>query len=77
MPGKKPKPANDGGPVLVILEEIRSQNRAILEAVERYYLEIRHELTDLRREVQAETGMLRSAVQLIGADVQQLEADVK
>jgi chromosome segregation ATPase len=76
MPGKKPRSAGNGGPVLVILEEIRSQNRAALEAVEGHHQEIRREFQDLRSDVQSEMRMVRSAVQGIGGDVQQLRIEV-
>ena len=61
---------------MVILEEIRSQNRAALEAVEGHHQEIGREFQDLRSDIKAEVRMVRSAVQVIGADVQQLRAEV-
>jgi chromosome segregation ATPase len=79
MPDKKRQPAKPeggGGPVMVILEEIRSQNRAALEAVEGHHQEIRRELQDFRREVQSETRMFRAAVQGNSADLQQLKTEV-
>lgn len=77
MPGKKrpSKPPGDG-PVMVILEEIRSQNRATLEAVEAHREEFRRELQDLHTETRGEMGMLRSAAQGIAADVQHIKAEV-
>ena len=76
MPGKKPRPAGNGGAVMVILEEIRSQNRATIEAVEGHHQEIRRQLQDVRGDVQAEMRMVRSAVQAVGGDVQQLKVEV-
>ncbi|HEY6552356.1 MAG TPA: hypothetical protein VI669_03330 [Vicinamibacteria bacterium] len=79
MPGKKRqplKPDGGGGPVMVILEEIRSQNRAALEAVQGHHQEIRREIQDFRGEVHSDMRMLRSAVQANGADLQHLKAEV-
>ena len=61
---------------MVILEEIRSQNRIALEAVEGHHQEIRRELQDFRSEFQSDTRMLRSAVQGNAADLQHLKAEV-
>jgi hypothetical protein len=79
MPGKKrqpPKAEGGGGPVMVILEEIRSQNRASLEAVEGHHQEIRRELQDFRSEVQSEVRLVRKAVQGNGVDLQQLKMEI-
>ena len=61
---------------MVILEEIRSQNRAALEAVEGHHQEIRREFQDLRGNVQSEMRMVRAAVQGVGGDVQRLKIEI-
>lgn len=53
---------------MVILEEI--------EAVEGHHQEIHRELQDFPGEVQPEIRMVRSAVQAIGGDLQQLRVEV-
>ncbi len=91
MAGKKRSSTpSESGPVLVILEEIRSQNRATLEAVEAHRGEFRREIQELRsatradvdvlksaaRELVSDVAVLGSALQGVAADLQQLKTDL-
>lgn len=77
MPGKKrPKTTSTGGPVMIILEEIRSQNRATIETVEARHQEARRDLQDFRTEVRGDVQMVQGAVQAHRDDIRQLRAEL-
>jgi hypothetical protein len=77
MPAKKrPKAPSPGGPVLVILEEIRSQNRATIETVEARHQEARRDLQDFRTEVRSDLQVVQGALQAHREDIRALRASV-
>ncbi len=61
---------------MIILEEIRSQNRATIERVESHHEEIRRELQDFRSDIRGEFRMVQGVLQSHGTDVRQLKADI-
>ena len=80
MPAKKrparPKapPADPSGPAwLVILEDIRAQNRLTIETVEARHDEMRRELQNFRGEVRADMSVLRTIVQGQSIDIRDLK----
>lgn len=80
MPAKKrparPKapPTDPSGPAwLVILEDIRSQNRLTIETVEARHDEMRRELQNFRGEVRADMSVLRTIVQGQSIDIRDLK----
>jgi hypothetical protein len=74
MPGKKgPKTSSSAGPVMVILEEIRSQNRATIETVEARHQETRRDLQDFRTEVRGEFRVVHDVLRAHGEDIGQLK----
>lgn len=80
MPAKKrhprPKapPTDPSGPAwLVILEDIRSQNRVIIETVDACHDEMQRELQDFSAEVHADISALRTFVQGPSIDIRDLQ----
>jgi chromosome segregation ATPase len=80
MPAKKrparPKapPADASGPAwLVILEDIRSQNRLTIETVDARHEEMRRELQNFRGEVRADISALRTIAQGQSIDIRDLK----
>ncbi len=74
MPGKKrPKASSTAGPVMVILEEIRSQNRATIETVEARHQETRRDLEDFRTEVRGQFRVVHDVLRAHGEDIGQLK----
>jgi archaellum component FlaC len=75
MPGKKPppkKPRAASGPAWqVILEEMRSQNRATIEAVQSTRTELKQEIAELRENTTARFQTLESAVQSTRIELKQ------
>jgi DNA repair ATPase RecN len=73
MPGKKPppkKPRAASGPAWqVIIEEIRSQNRVTIEAVQGTRTELKQEIAELREDTTARFQTLESAVRALRKDV--------
>ena len=61
---------------MVTLEEIRSQNRATIEAVEAHHQGIRKELHEFRTEARADVRMLQAGIQNHSAEVRQIKTDV-
>ena len=78
MPARKrqPPPAGEGGSILVLVEEMRSQNRPSLEVVQAHHRQMRQDLQDFRGEVQSEFGIVHAAIKTIGGEVQQLKVEV-
>ena len=54
---------------MVILEEIRSQNRAMIEAVEAHREEFSRQLRDFRAEVRRDMQVLHAVVREHGAAI--------
>ena len=81
MPGKKPppkKPPAASEPAWqVILEEIRSQNRATIEAVQSSHGELKRDIAELRGETTARFQVLEAAVRQNGADIRQNSTDIQ
>jgi hypothetical protein len=80
MPGRK-RPAkakkslqSSDAPWQVILEEIRSQNVATMEAVEARHEEMRREVQNFRGEMHTDVSVLRTVVQGLAVDVRDLKA---
>ena len=72
MPGKKPPPAWE-----VILEDIRSQNRATIEAVWSVRDELKREIAERQELTDARLQTLESAVRQNSTDVLTLQGDVR
>ena len=73
-PGPKAPPADPSGPAwLAILEDIRSQNRVIIETVDACYDEMRRELQNFSAEVHADISALRTFVQGQSIDIRDLQ----
>jgi hypothetical protein len=72
MPGKKPPEAWE-----VILEEIRSQNRGTIEAVESKSSELKRGIAELREDTGVRLQTLESAVRQNSTDIQALQGDVR
>ena len=74
---KKPSPSSEQPPWQIILEEIRSQNRATIEAVEasRTALELRIER--LERETSGRDAAMEMAIRELRLTVQQNSADIR
>jgi archaellum component FlaC len=81
MPGKKPppkKPRAASGPAWqVILEEMRSQNRATIEAVQSTRTELKQEIAELREDATARFQTLESAVRALRKDVRNVADKVE
>ena len=81
MSGKKPPaktkpPSPPGPPWQVILEEIQSQNRVAMDAVQAHHEEARRELQNFRGEVHANMSMLRTIIQGHSIDIRDLKTGV-
>lgn len=63
--------------VMVLLEEIRSQNRATIETVEARYGELRREMHAFRDEFRTELSLIRNVVQGHTGDIRDLRTDVR
>lgn len=61
---------------MVILEEIRSQNRATIEAVDAHRQESSRELQAFGSEIRGDIQALHAVVREHGADVRQLKSDI-
>lgn len=76
MPTKKrttpPEP-----PWQVILEEMRSQNRATIEAVEVSRVKLERGLEQLREQTNARLEVLEAGVRQNSTDIRHLQADVR
>lgn len=75
MPTKKPKPPEP--PWQVILEEIRSQNRATIEAVEASRTALEQRIDRLEHETRTRDAALEMAIRELRLDVRQLQGDVR
>jgi DNA repair ATPase RecN len=74
MPSKKPKPRKPPeAPWQVILEEIKSQNRAAMEAVEAHHEEMRREVQSFRGEFHSDMSVVRTLLQGYGVDIRDLK----
>jgi chromosome segregation ATPase len=81
MPGKKP-PSKDPQPApgpgwQVILEEILSQNRATIEAVQSTRDELKRDMAEFREDTNTRFQGLEAAVRQNGADIRQNSADIR
>ena len=72
MPGKKSPPAWE-----VILEEIRSQNRITIEAVQSTRDELKREIAERQERTDGRLQTLESAVRQNSTDIQALRGDVR
>jgi hypothetical protein len=61
---------------MVILEEIRSQNRATLETVEASHQETRRELHEFRDEVRGDNRVVQAALREHSGEIRQLNTEV-
>jgi hypothetical protein len=81
MPGKKPPPKDPQPPPgpgwQIILEEILSQNRATIEAVQSSRDELKRDIAELRENTDVRFQVLESAVSQNGADIRQNSADIR
>lgn len=79
MPSKKPSPKapEPAPPWQLILEEMRSQNRATIEAVEASRTTLERELHQMREQTNARLEVLEAGVRQNGTDTRHLQGDVK
>jgi chromosome segregation ATPase len=81
MPGKQPPPKDPQPPPgpgwQIILEEILSQNRATIEAVQSSRDELKRDIAELRENTDVRFQVLESAVRQNGADIRQNSADIR
>jgi hypothetical protein len=77
MPSKKQRSKSPEPPWQVILEEIRSQNRATIEAVEASRTVLEQRIERLERETSTRDAALEMAVRELRLDVRQVQGDVK
>jgi hypothetical protein len=75
MPKKAPPPPSEP-PWRVILEDIRSQNRATLEAVEASRTEFGRELQQFRQETNGNFAIVFGALREHTQDIRELKTDV-
>ncbi len=75
MPAKKPKAPEP--PWQVILEEIRSQNRATIEAVEASRVALEQRIERLEHDTRTRDAMLEMALRELRLDVRQVQGDVR
>jgi hypothetical protein len=76
MPSKKKPttpPLDPLGAIGVVLEEIKAQNRAAVEAVDARHEEMRREIQNFRGEVNANVSMLRTFAQAQNIDIRDLK----
>jgi len=76
MRSKKP-PTSKAPPWVMILEEMRSQNRATIEAVEASRVALAQRIDRLERDSKDRSTILELAVRELRHDVQQLQCDVR
>jgi predicted flavoprotein YhiN len=72
-PGKK-RTSKEAPSWQVILEDIRSQNRAVMEAMDTRHEEIRQEVRHFRAEVHADLSVIRTLVSSHGIDLRDLKS---
>lgn len=77
MPSKKQPPKPVGPPRQIILEEIRSQNRATIEAVEASRAALEQRIERLEHDSRSRDATLEMAFRELRLTVQQLQGDVK
>lgn len=79
MPGKKPPPKKpEEAPAWqVILEEMRSQNRTTIEAVQGLRDELKQDIAEFREDTNARFQVLGSAVRQNSADILELKDAVR
>jgi DUF4097 and DUF4098 domain-containing protein YvlB len=76
-PSKKPPPASEPPAWQVILEEIRSENRATIEAVQSSYGELKRDILELREDTKAGLQVLEAAVRQNSTDIRTLQGEVR
>jgi predicted nuclease with TOPRIM domain len=78
MATKKPRLSrqSSGDPIMVVFEEIKSQNRATIEAVETTRDTLKAEIQHNRTEVVARLDTLEATVRQNGADIRQVRNDI-
>jgi hypothetical protein len=79
MPKKKQTPRSRNPsepPWQIILEDIKSQNRAAMEAVEAHHEEMRREVQNFRGEVHADMSVVRTLVQGQSIDIRDVKVGV-
>src|SRR5574341_365640 len=64
-------------PLLVLLEEIRSQNRATIEAVGASHASLEQRIDQLREQTNARLDVLEAAVRQSSTDLRHLQGDVR
>lgn len=77
MPSKKQPPKPSEPPWQIILEEIRSQNRATIEAVEASRVALEQRIDRLEHETRTRDAALEMAIRELRLDVRQVQGDVK
>ncbi len=77
MPTKKQPSKPFEPPWLVILEEIRPQNRATIEAVETSRVALERRIECLERDTSMRDAAIEMAVRELRLDVHQLQGDMK
>jgi putative heme degradation protein len=77
MPSKKRPPKPPGPPWQIVLEEIRSQNRATIEAVEAARVALEQRLDRLEHETRTRDAALEMAIRELRLDVRQVQGDVR
>lgn len=77
MPAKKRPPKPPEPTWQVILEEMRSQNRATIDAVDARAREIKTELTQFREQTNARLEVLEAAVRQNSTDIRHLAVKVE
>jgi hypothetical protein len=79
MPKKKQTPRSrkpSEPPWQIILEDIKSQNRAAMEAVEAHHEEMRREVQNFRGGVHADMSVVRTLVQGQSIDIRDVKVGV-
>ena len=76
MRPKKPRRPPESPCWQVILEEIRSQNRATIETVEASRAALEERIERLEHDTRARDAGLEMAIREVGVDVRQVRADV-
>ena len=77
MPPRKQPPKPTEPPWQIILEEIRSQNRATIEAVEVSREALERRIERLEQETRARDGMHEMAIRELKLEVRQLQGDMR
>ena len=76
MPSKETPPGSDP-PWQVILEELRSQHRAVLRVVEARFDALQSDVNQLREENRVRFDTLEAVVRQNSADIRQNSADIR